>query len=314
MSSSSPITKNTACVTIGIPCYNAERWIEACVRSALALDWPEKQIIVVDDGSNDRSRDILRGFGNAIELVFAEHGGSNLARNEILHRASGEWVQYLDADDYLLPEKISRQFAETSNGSEVIYSPVWIENASTGHRVASEINPRYDIYAQWFSWQMPQTGGCLWRKDVLTKAGGWNERQPCCQEHELYLRALKAGVSFSFAPTPNAVYRIWSEETLCRRDPRQVIHVRSGLMDDLRAWMQSQHLWNKLHDDVVGQAFFEMARSLAKYDLAEASEYHATRKRQGLIKASGSAAPQTYKLAYRALGFSGAERLARALR
>src|ERR1700722_11176464 len=98
MSSSIPTPKDVTRVTIGIPCYNAERWIETCVRSALALDWPEKQIIVVDDGSSDGSRDIVRAFGNSIELVFTEHGGSNPARNEILRRSTGEWIQYLDAD------------------------------------------------------------------------------------------------------------------------------------------------------------------------------------------------------------------------
>jgi len=307
-------TAMPALVTIGIPCYNAERWIGDCVRSALAQDWPAKEIIVVDDGSSDASREILKAFGDSIQVVLAEHGGSNPARNEVLHRSKGEWIQYLDADDYLQPGKLSRQLAEAGGDCEVIYSPVLIEDATTGTKVPSEINPQYDIYSQWLSWQMPQTGGCLWRKSVLEKVGGWKVGQPCCQEHELYLRALKAGVHFTFAPTPNAVYRIWSEETLCRRDPRQVIHVKTGLMDDLHGWMQAQHLWTSQHDAVAGQAFFEMSRSLAKFDLAEASRYHAARKQQGLIKPTGPAAPRSYQLAYRAFGFSGAERIARALR
>lgn len=302
-------------VTIGIPCFNAGRWIESCVRSALDQTWRRKEVIVVDDGSSDESLDILRGFGGEITLVRTEHRGSNHARNEVLRQAGGEWVQYLDADDYLRPEKISKQFAEAAEGEvDAIYSPVWIENATDGAREASVIDPQYDIYMQWLSWQMPQTGGCLWRKSALDSLKGWNEAMPCCQEHELYMRALKACVRFLFAPTPNAVYRIWSEETLCRRDPCQVVRVRTELMDDLLAWMSIRNLWTRQRRAVAARAFFEMSRTLAKYDMAQARRYHAERKKSALINLDGPAAPASYKFAYRVLGFAGAEKLARVLR
>ena len=187
-------------VTIGIPCYNSARWIKAAVESALAQTWPEKEIIVVDDGSTDGSREILGGFGDAIRVIFAEHRGSNPARNEVLRSAKGEWIQYLDADDYLLPEKIARQFSETDGGTgcDVIYSPVWIDQ--NNERSASVLDTKLDVYTQWIAWELPQTGGCLWRKETLEKLNGWNEAMPCCQEHELYLRALKAGMRFRLAP------------------------------------------------------------------------------------------------------------------
>jgi glycosyltransferase involved in cell wall biosynthesis len=301
-------------VTIGIPCYNSARWIKASVESALAQTWTEKEIIVVDDGSTDGSQEILRSFGDAIRVSFAAHRGSNPARNEILKSAGGAWVQYLDADDFLLPEKISRQFFETEDGSgcDVIYSPVWIDQ--NNERRASALDTQLDIYSQWLAWELPQTGGCLWRKEALEKLSGWNEAMPCCQEHELYLRALKAELRFRLSPTPNAVYRIWSDDTLCRRDPRQVIQVRTGLMDDLRDWMQKRNLWNQGHNAVAGRAFFEMSRTFAKYDLDGAARYHAGRKELSLINPTGPAAPPSYRLCYKALGFRGAEMLARILR
>src|SRR6185503_12404902 len=109
-----------------------------------------------------------------------------------------------------------------------------------GTRYRAALNPSSDLYAQWLSWQLPQTGGCLWRKTSLVSIGGWNEGVPCCQEHELYLRAIKSNLRFRFAPSANAVYRIWSDATLCRRDPRQVVRMKSALLDDLRAWMQDR--------------------------------------------------------------------------
>jgi hypothetical protein len=301
-------------VTIAIPCFNAERWIEAAVRSALAQTWTENEVIVVDDGSSDGSLAVLEKFGSSIRLIQGPHRGGNAARNAALAEARGEWVQFLDADDYLEPEKIARQFSESDDGAraDVIYSPVWIEDSGT--RVASPIHPKNDIYGQWLAWEIPQTGGALWRRSALNLAGAWKEDQPCCQEHELYLRALQAGLRFQFAPTPGAAYRIWSEDTVCRRDPRLVIHVKTGLIDHCQAWLTQHALWTETHRRIAGQACFEMARSLAKYDLAEAEAYHRERAARHLLYLHGPAAPTSYRLAYHTLGFARAERLAAARR
>lgn len=303
-------------VTIAIPCFNSAPSLGAAIRSALAQSPPECEVIVVDDGSEDGSVAVAREFGDKIRLLTTPHRGGNHARNQALAQARGPWVQFLDADDYLEPEKIARQFAETDDGkdADVIYSPVWIEDLGRKTREASVLDPDLDLFSQWFAWQTPQTGGALWRKSALESIGGWKEGQPCCQEHELYSRALQAGLRFRFAPTPHAVYRIWSEETVCRRDPRQVIRVRTELMDALQAWMQSRGLWKAVHARIAGQAFFEMARTLARHDLAEAAAYFRERKERGLIHLAGPAAPRAYRLAHRLLGFTGAEKLAAARR
>ena len=307
---------NSSLVTIAIPCFNAERWIGECVQSALGQTWPDKEVLVVDDGSTDGSLAILERFGAAIVLRRGPHRGGNAARNQALAEARGEWVQFLDADDTLEPEKIARQFVETEGGhdADILYSPVRIEDLLAHTHTVSTIDPRHDLFAQWLSWQLPQTGGALWRRTPLMALGGWKEGQPCCQEHELYLRALQAGLRFRFASTPHAVYRLWSDQTLCRRDPRQVIRVRTGLMDELREWMETRGLWTAGHTRIAGQAFFEMARTLAREDLAEAAAYFRERKQRGLIHLAGPAAPRRYRLAHRLLGLTGAERLAAAHR
>lgn len=299
-------------VTIAIPCFNARRWIAASVQSALAQSWPEKEVIVVDDGSTDGSLGILEKFGPAIRLIRTDHCGGNHARNEALRNATGEWLQFLDADDYLEPEKLAQQFTEAAGGAaaDVIYSPTWMEDARTGHRERGAIETQRDLYIQWITWQLPQTGGGLWRKSALDALGGWKEDQPCCQEHELYLRALQGGLRFVFAPTPHAVYRLWSEETLCRRNPRQVIEIKTGLLDQLRAWLEERRLWQPEHALAMGRACFEMARTWARDDPVGAARYHAERRARGMIAAAGPAAPAHYRALYHLLGFTPAERLA----
>jgi GT2 family glycosyltransferase len=300
-------------VSIGIPCFDAERWISGAIESALGQTWAEKEVIVVDDGSTDGSIKRVEEFGERVRLIRCDHRGGNHARNEVLRNARGQWIQFLDADDYLEPEKISRQFAEGAMGeaADVLYSPYWFERFENPPvRWQSELHSRNDLFTQWIAWEMPQTGAALWRRTELAGLGGWKEGQPCCQEHELYLRALKSGLRFVFTPTAHAVYRLWSEETVCRKDPGRTIRVRTELIDDARAWLTERERWTAQHQRTAAQACFEMARTLARDDVERASAYFAERVRAGLMQPAGPAAPLAYRLAYHLLGFEKAERIA----
>src|SRR5262249_24552816 len=138
-------------VSIGIPSFNSAQWLGQAIESALAQTWPEKEVIVVDDGSRDESPEIARQFGTKVHLIVTENRGGNQARNEALRAARGEWMQFLDADDYLEPEKIAQQFAEADGGAEVdvIYSPTWIEDLGKKTREPSTIDSHLDLYSQW---------------------------------------------------------------------------------------------------------------------------------------------------------------------
>jgi hypothetical protein len=301
-------------VTIAIPCHNAAQWVGQAVESALNQRGVTPEVVVVDDGSTDASVDILQSFGDRITLITGPNHGGNRARNTAWRNGSGEWVQFLDADDYLEPDKVARQLTESADGAgaDVLYSPVWIETVTGGttSREKSDTKPGDDIFAQWIAWRLPQTGSALWRRTVLETLGGWEPEQPCCQEHELYLRALMNGCRFVYAPTPGAVYRIWSEQTLCRKDPRKVIRGRTGLIDRLRSWLTENGKWSAAHEAEAARACFEMARTWAKHDAREAVRYANERQKLGMFRPSGPAAPISYRLAYRLLGFAGAETVA----
>ncbi len=301
-------------VTLGIPCHNAVQWIAEAVGSALEQTHAPLQIVVVDDGSSDGSLERLAPFGDKIELVPQRHGGGNRARNEILRRARGEWIQYLDADDYLHPGKIADQLENSSPDAQVLYSEVTEENERTGSRAIMRIDPHFDLFERFITWQLPQTGGALWRRDALERLGGWNESMPCCQEHELYLRALMAGMKFEFRPGAEAVYRVWSEETVCRRDPALVIATKTALLDQFQAWLRAEGRWRRRYQDLAGWACFAMARTRARDDLSAAADYYRIRQAKGMIRLGGPAAPLHYRLVHDLLGFVAAERVARFLR
>lgn len=97
-------------VSILIPCYNAERWIEKTLSCVLAQTWPRIEVIVVDDGSRDSSLKVARRFVSPnVQVISQQNQGAGAARNRALQEAQGDFIQFLDADDLLSPDKIEAQ-------------------------------------------------------------------------------------------------------------------------------------------------------------------------------------------------------------
>jgi len=306
-------------VSILIPCYNAERWIAQAIESTLAQTWPEKEVVVVDDGSTDRSLDIIRQFNGHIRWESSPNCGGGAARNRLLELADGEWLQYLDADDYLLPDKIARQmeFAADRRDLDVIFSPVTLEHwsESGSRRELLPIPEPHDVWMLLASWGLPQTGASLWRKRAILDVGGWKRDQPCCQEHELYLRLLMADKRFGYSPTNGAVYRQWSSATVCKQDISEVhrrrLEIEKRLEDYLRE--TNQLTWERLR--TINQARFEIARIAWQYDSSLARDImEQVQSLDPEFSPQGAAAPAHYRLVFHSLGFQAAERLAVSVR
>jgi glycosyltransferase involved in cell wall biosynthesis len=302
-------------VSILIPCFNAERWIAQAIESALAQTWPSREVIVVDDGSTDGSLEVVKSFGSNIQWETGPNRGGNAARNRLLELAGGSWVQYLDADDYLLPEKIAAQVACLSavGDADVVFGPVTLEHWSEG-KAARELLPIPEPHDPWVllaRWYLPQTGAPLWRKQAIADVGGWKIDQLRCQEHELYMRLLAAGKRFAYCPATGAVYRQWSEQTLWKSDRAKTRQVRldivrraEGLLSD-RGELTPDRQW------AINQGRFECARSAWQERRQEArrivEEIH--RSQPDFVPA-GEAATPGYRLLYRWLGFGPTEMVA----
>lgn len=305
-------------VSILIPCYNADRWITQAIQSALDQTYPHKEVIVVDDGSSDRSLALIKSFGDRIRWETQPNRGGNATRNRLLALSQGEWIQYLDADDYLQPEKIARQVQHLlATPADLIYSPSRFEYWES-HSVRQEIVPIPAPYDPWIllaRWYLPQTGSPLWRKQAIVEVGGWKPEQPCCQEHELYTRLLMAGKQFSYFAEAGSVYRQWSEATVCKRNKPEVFRQRLTIEATIEQFLRRS---NQLTDDrlaAINQARFECARLIWLFDRGWARQVVAQiQASDPRFIPSGSAAPGFYRFAYRWLGFTQAEQLAAAKR
>lgn len=302
-------------VSILIPCYNAERWIGQAIESSLGQTWPNREVIVVDDGSADRSAEVVQGFGSRIRWERGPNRGGNAARNRLLELARGEWLQYLDADDYLLPSKIAGQMAFLAELPEVdvLIGPVTIESAmeTPPRRELLNIPEPHDPWILLARWYLPQTGACLWRKQAIIDVGGWNPNQPCCQEHELYLRLLIADKRFAYCDANGAVYRHWSEQTLWRGNVAEVHRRRLEIETKAEQFLASMGELSRERQYAINMARFETARAAWQYDPGLALQIISTLERSDpRFIPNGTAAPRLYRCAYRWIGFSAAESLA----
>ena len=301
-------------VSILIPCFNAERWVAQAIESALAQTWPEKEVIVVDDGSTDGSLEVIQSFGNRIVFQPGPHAGANAARNHLTALARGEWLQYLDADDYLLPGKLTSQIRMLQGAQEkfdVICSPVICHTTSGGADRVLAIE-HADATLNFINWGALQTTGMLFRREAVLQVGGWKADQPCCQEHELLLRLLLAGRHFATGNTPGSVYRVHGEDTVSRRDPLRVIRTRMEITDRLAQYLDSIGSLTPAHRTALFVARMESARSAyAKGDAELAAHLYVKARGTGRWWLGRSGAlPLYYRMAFLLFGFKRAELLA----
>jgi glycosyltransferase involved in cell wall biosynthesis len=104
-------------VSILIPAYNAQAWVAETIRSALAQTWPRKEVFILDDGSQDNTAEIAQSFASStVKVLTQDNQGACAARNRLLGEAQGDYLQWLDADDVIAPDKIALQLARAEPG------------------------------------------------------------------------------------------------------------------------------------------------------------------------------------------------------
>src|SRR5262249_31695559 len=157
----------------------------------LAQSWKDKEVVVVDDGSTDGSLEIIRSFGERIQWETGPNRGGGAARNRLLELACGQWLQYLDADDWLMPEHLSREMSvfQADAASDVVFSPVTMEHwshdlpgmsgdVSAPRREILPIHEHDDPWLLLIRWRLPQTGASLFRRSAVVEVDGWKINQP----------------------------------------------------------------------------------------------------------------------------------------
>jgi glycosyltransferase involved in cell wall biosynthesis len=209
----------TPLVSILIPAYNTERWIADTIRSALAQTWPNKEVIIVDDGSRDRTLEVAKRFASRNVLVVTQQNqGAAASRNRAFELSQGDYIQWLDADDLLSPDKIAKQMAAATecHDKRKLLSSGW------GYFMYRPDKAKFVPSALWCDlapvewmlrkWEQKnlhmQTATWLVSRELTQAAGPWNTRLMGDDDGEYFCRVLLASNGVRFIPDAKVYYRI----------------------------------------------------------------------------------------------------------
>ncbi len=204
-------------VSIIIPVFNAEKYLEECIESALNQTFKDIEIIAVNDGSNDGSLNILRRFSDKIKIISKSNGGAGSALNAGIKIASGEWIKRLDADDVLYPncvEDLILEAEKLENKTQTILYANYDYSDPDGRIISKKIETNYnDIDKFNFNVMLLdhliglQTTSLI-HKSTLEKFGLYTEVRTTAEDVELWTRyGLKHNCRFRLVPKTVAKYR-----------------------------------------------------------------------------------------------------------
>ncbi len=212
---------NQPLVSVIIPCFNQAEYLEECILSVQASDYPRVEIIVVDDGSTDSySRQVFESFPfSGVTLIRQENKGLSEARNTGIRASGGKYILPLDADDKISPHYITQavQFLEQNPSYKIVYSLAEYFGAKTGSWFLPEFN------AQLFFTRNLIFCSAFFRRADFDKTSGYNSNMKFgFEDWDFWLSLLKTGgevyriqeVHFFYRVTPGSMVRSFDEEKI----------------------------------------------------------------------------------------------------
>jgi len=183
----------TPSVSIIIPCYNGASFLREAIDSALGQTYPNKEVIVVNDGSTDESLTIMRSYGPRIMIIDQQNAGLPSARNAGINKSSGDYFAFLDADDYWATEFLSHMLTALEGRGAAIAYCGWQNTGLPGSSGQPYIPPDYEAMPD--KLEKLVTGvrwpvhAALIRREILYEAGLFNPALKSCEDFALWIRA-----------------------------------------------------------------------------------------------------------------------------
>ena len=290
-------------VSIVITYVNETGYLKEALQSALDQDLPDYEILVVCNDRNDPApvNFSLKGE-EKVKWMNEPIRGSAFARNFGLHHSKGEWIQFLDVDDIILPYKIAHQLKYATDGAVV--SPHLFKRLN-GSMEASKWMPE-DIWSGMLDSGLGSTSSMLWNKKALTDAGGWSIAYQSHQEYELLFRLFSSG---------KQIIPVDEKETIVRERSSGSITLQTKQVRAEEGIRLREAIWNYLNEHSLEtpsrknaflQYTFRQLRGLFRQEPDEAkkifSRYFAgvkfTPEKNGVL---------LYHLLYPLLGFTNTE-------
>lgn len=208
-------------ISVVIPAYNAEQHIGRAIDSVLTQTLKVDEIIVVDDGSSDKTEQVIRSYGDKVKYIAQQNAGVSVARNTGIEAAAGNWIAFLDADDEWMPEKIKLQTEHLQRNPDLkwIYSNFYQKQPHSqklqeahGSRTLDELLDGRDFFEDYFTAFVNH--GHLWtctviiQKEVFEKTGPFEPGMKRAQDNDLWYRIAYQYPKIGYLRQPLAVYHL----------------------------------------------------------------------------------------------------------
>lgn len=202
-------------VSFIIPAYNAAAYLEDTLQSVLSQNYPEIEVMVVDDGSNDRSYEIASNYPDSrVRAIQQRNGGPSAARNTGFRHSTGEFIWYLDADDLLVEGCVTPLVTalQLDEGRAFVVGAWQTTDAKGLAHSGSQHVPLDTTTTQLYSQMLLRTvfpvGSAVFRSSAVEASGGWDESLWCAEDRDFYLRVLDSDFQFQSTAADAFRYRI----------------------------------------------------------------------------------------------------------
>lgn len=300
-------------VSVIIPTFNVESYIGDCLQSIADSTYRKLEIIVVDNNSTDGTIERLRELSRKHEFLLTqeETQGGGAARNKGLSLATGEWIQFLDADDLLLPNKIAHQITLVDDADLIVGSCT--KRHVDGSEETVKANPG-EPWLDLFLTNLGNTCSNLWRTSVVRQVGGFDASLRSSQEYDLMFRLLTQKPRLIYDREPLTVIRERSAGSISKTDLQgkweRIVALRGRMLSHMRT-----------HEPEVYQrcgarlqtAYIWMLHQLYPANPNMACNYYSQQIEVGFTIPQDANIKPTHRAMYNTLGFKATGEIHRAL-
>lgn len=303
-----------------IPCFNVEAHIEKCLSSVFQQSYPEIEVVCIDDGSTDGTVAEIESYkdktGVDLLLIKQENTGACGSRNRGIERSTGEYLQFLDADDFLLPDKIAGQISLIEQQTQ--HPDLVVGDYINYYNDGSELEVRSLIGRDWLALirtKMGTTSANLWLKEAVLRAGGWSDRLNSSQDYELIFRMLKQGCNVLYDSTLATRVFKRMKGSISQTNRAENWKRYLDLRKDIRTFLEESD-YQEFDEEIetLNQYLFMAIRALSQYDMAAAVDEFDSSIPKTFRPKSSKAITSRYIALYSILGFAGAEKIIRLLK
>lgn len=210
-------------ISIVVPVYNKEKTIQRTLESIITQDFEDYELIIVDDGSTDHSVDIISSnHTDKIKIYSKDNGGVSSARNFGVQKARGEWIVFMDADDWFEPDALNHFYSLTvqENLCDFFCCNYYIKNSVSKYLYSNKYVAGY-VKNNFFAWCsglcMPRAGAALYRREVLLR-NPFDDRLKRYEDAESIF-SLMRNLKIYRSPVPVMTYNCTSNDaSLPRKD------------------------------------------------------------------------------------------------